>query len=130
MPSQGEETVREIYARWAQGDFTAGVELWDDASVFVLSPEFPDSGVYVGRGQMGKYMHQFLEPWEQLTITCITLNTVGDSVVAEVRQEGKGEMSGATTGFNYFQVWSFRGGTLLRLENIMQREEAVRATAG
>ena len=27
------------------------------------------------------------------------------------------------TSFTYFQVWTFRGGTLVRLENIMDRAQ-------
>jgi ketosteroid isomerase-like protein len=76
---------------------------------------------------MGRYMRQLLEPWEQLTVTCVDLAEAGDSVFAEVEQAGAGELSGAMTSFTYFQVWTFRGGTLMRLENFISREQAQEA---
>ena len=118
------DTIRRVYDSWAQGDFNAGTELFDEASAFILNPEFPDAGIYIGPDELERYMRGFLEPWEQLTVTCLELSAVGDTVVAEVHQSGKGELSGAVTGFRYFQLWTFRGGTALRLQNVMSRAEA------
>jgi ketosteroid isomerase-like protein len=119
------DIVRRVYERWAQGDFSAGGELYDEASVFVLSPDFPDSGIYVGRDEMLKYMRGFLEPWDNLTVECLDTVEAGDTLLAEVEQSGEGIRSGAVTGFTYFQVWTFRGGKLMRLENVMKRDEAL-----
>lgn len=123
------EIIRRVYERWAEGDFTAGGELYDDASVFVLSSDFPDSGIYLGPEQMKKYMHGFLEPWENITIECLDLSESGDTVIAEVRQSGEGSRSGAATAFTYFQVWTFRTGTLMRLQNYMHRDQAYAAVS-
>ena len=127
MTADNVEKVRAIYERWAHGDFTAGVELYDQGTVFILRREFPDSGVYVGPQQMDRYMRTFLEPWVRLTMSCLSIEAAGDTVLAEVRQEGQGARSGATTGFTYFQLWTFRGETLMRLEAIMHRAEALAA---
>jgi ketosteroid isomerase-like protein len=123
------EIIRRVYERWAEGDFTAGGELYDEASVFVLSPEFPESGIYVGPDEMKKYMHGFLEPWEGITIECLDLSEAGDTVIAEVRQSGEGTRSGAATAFTYFQVWTLRKGTLTRLQNYMHRDQAYAAVS-
>jgi len=73
------------------------------------------------------YMRMFLEPWRRLTVTALHISEVGDTVVAEVSQQGEGRLSGASTGFLYFQLWTFRGEVVVRLENIMTREEALAA---
>ena len=117
------DIVRRVYGAWAQGEFSRGAELWDDASVFILRPEFADAGIYVGPEQMERYLRSLLEPWDRLTIKALELTEAGDTVVAEVEQSGAGERSGAMTSFTYFQVWTFRGGTLVRLENIMDRAQ-------
>ena len=117
------DIVRRVYEHWGEGDFTWGADLFDDASALVLGPEFPDTGVYVGPGEINRYMLGFLEPWQQLTITCVGLTELGDTVIAEVRQEGRGELSGAMTGFSYFQVWTFRGEIAVRMESFMRREQ-------
>jgi ketosteroid isomerase-like protein len=130
MNQDNADTIRRVYEHWSRGDFAAGADLFDDASVFILSPEFPDAGIYLGQKEVERYMRNFLEPWERLTITLLELTEIGDTVVAEVRQDGTGELSGAVTGFTYFQVWTFRAGALMRLENFMRREQANEALGG
>jgi hypothetical protein len=48
MSQEKIEIVRRIYERWGRGDFTAGVEHYDPYVLFVLNPEFPEAGVYIG----------------------------------------------------------------------------------
>ena len=122
------EAIRGVYERWAEGDFRAGIDLFDPLIVFVMRPEFPDAGTYLGPERVAEYMRGFLEPWTRLTIEAEELNEAGDSVVAAVCQSGVGTGSGAATEFRYFQVWSFRGPTVIRFENFRERAEAVEAT--
>ena len=62
------QTIRRIYERWSEGDFAAGPEHFDPNLVFVMRPEFPDSGTYLGPEEVAGYMRGFLEPWERITI--------------------------------------------------------------
>ena len=121
------DIIRRVYDGWSQGDFSRGAELFDDGTVFVLQSHFADAGIYVGPEQMQRYMRGLLEPWERLTITPLELTQAGDNVVAKVKQSGAGARSGAITSFTYFQIWTLRGGTLMRLENIIDREKIVEA---
>ncbi len=121
------DTVRAVYERWAEGDFRAGIDLFDPDVVFTLSPGFPDSGEYRGREEVAAYMRGFLEPWVQLTITMEAIEEFGDHVLATVSQRGAGAGSGAVTEFSYFQVWSFRGDRVVRLQNLRRRESALEA---
>jgi len=50
-----------------------------------------------------------------------------DSAVVAVHQHGIGDESGAATGFRYFQVWTFRDDTAIRLEHFGEREQALAA---
>jgi ketosteroid isomerase-like protein len=70
----------------------------------------------------------FLEPWTRLTIEAEEIIEAGDSVVAGICQRGAGSGSGAVTEFRYFQVWTFRGGKVIRCENFRERAEAVETT--
>ena len=119
------EIVRGIYERWAEGDFSAGPDVFDEQVIFILRPEFPDSGTYVGREQVAEYMRGFLEPWDRMTIAAEEMIEAGDSVVVAVRQQGVGSSSGADTGFNYFQVWTFRGDSAVRFESVRDRADAL-----
>ncbi|HLM32952.1 MAG TPA: hypothetical protein VK285_02705 [Gaiellaceae bacterium] len=44
-----------------------------------------------------------------------------------MHQHGIGDESGAATGFRYFQVWTFRDDTAIRLEHFGEREQALAA---
>ncbi len=72
-------------------------------------------------------MRGFLEPWEHIAIQAGEIAVAGDSAVAAVRQDGVGRGSGAATGFDYFQVWTFRGGRAIRFETFRERAEAYAA---
>jgi ketosteroid isomerase-like protein len=119
--------VEVIYEGYSKGDFGAPVQFFDPQVVFVLSPEFPDAGTYLGTEEIAKYTRGFLEPWEHVTIEAEDLTAAGDSVLAAVRQRGTGNTSGAATEMRYFMIWSFRGNKVIRVENFRDRTEALKA---
>lgn len=127
MTQEHVETIRGIYASWAQGDFTAGPEHYDKDLVFILRPEFADAGTYLGPEQIAGYMRGFLEPWDRLTIAATELIEAGDSIVVAVTQSGTGTASGAETELSYFHVWTFRGSAIVRFETFMERPDALAA---
>jgi len=118
MSEENVEAVRGVYERWAEGDLGAGVELFDPEVEFVLSVEFPDTGTYHGPEAIESWMRQFLEPWERLTIAAEELTASGDTVIARVLQSGVGAGSGVPASVRYVQVWRFREGRVVRLENM------------
>ena len=121
------ETVRRIYEGWAKGDFRAGTELYDPEILLVQGEGFPERGSYVGMEGVGRYMRSFLDAWERVTIEAYELTGAGDSVIAAVTQRGVGKGSEAATDFSFFQVWTFRGDRVIRLEVIRERDEAFEA---
>ena len=127
MSGETLEAVRAIYGRFGVGDFRVSLEYVDPQVVFVLPPGFPESGTYLGIDALGDYTREFLEPWDQVTIEAEEMIDAGDSVVAAVRQRGVGSESGAATEFRYFQVWTFRGPKVIRLENFRERSDALKA---
>ncbi len=127
MSEEHVDALRDVYARWSQGDFSASLEVADPLILFVINPEFPDAGTYLGIEEVRSYTRGFLEPWSHITIEAEELTPAGDSVVVAVLQRGVGDESGAVTELRYFHVWSFRGAKAIRLENIRERAEAFRA---
>ncbi len=119
--------VRRIYEEWGRGNFRAGTELFEPHTLLVLRPDFLDAGAYLGLDGIGRYMRAFLGAWEDLVIEAIEFIDAGDSIVVGVRQRGTGRGSGAPIEQTYFQLWTFRGGTVLRIENILRRGEALEA---
>jgi ketosteroid isomerase-like protein len=128
MSRERVEAVRAIYREWRTGNFRAGVNLYDPLILLVQGAGFPESGSYLGLERVAEYMRAFLEAWEKLTIEAEDLVDAGDSVVAAVVQRGVGKGSGAApTEFRYFHVWTFRAGSVIRLDVIRERAAALEA---
>jgi ketosteroid isomerase-like protein len=122
------EIVRRIYERWGRGDFRAGTELYDPYVLLVLRPEFPDARAYCGPDEIRRYMRDdFLADLEGAVIVGEEFLDAGDSVVVRVNQRAAGAGSGAQVGMRYYQVWTFRGRSVIRIESIREREEALEA---
>jgi len=62
-----------------------------------------------------------------LTIQASEVRAVGDTVIASVIQHGKGRASGIEGDSRYFQLFTFRGGKIVRMESVMNEREALEA---
>ena len=127
MSQDNVRTIEAIYEEWGAGRFRRLDDLYDPHVTFVLRPEFPDSGVYLGPEEIGRYMRHFLEPWTQIKISAEEIIDAGDSVLVAVRQHGAGRGSGLETELRYFHAWSFRGAKVIRWEGIRDRRDALAA---
>src|SRR5688500_16218555 len=105
MSEENVEAVRRIYEGWAQGNFRAGVELYDPLILLVQGQDFPACGTYLGLDGIRDYMAMFLEAWERVTIEAEEILEAGDSVVAKVIQRAIGRKSGIEPAeLDYFQI--------------------------
>jgi ketosteroid isomerase-like protein len=126
MSQRHVETLQRIYERWGQGDFTAGAELYDNHVVLVLRADFPEAGPHYGRDAIRSYMrNDFLKDFAGATIAGEEFLDAGVSVVVRVDQQATGPRSGAPVRMRYYQVWTFRGDSVVRLESIMERRDAL-----
>jgi ketosteroid isomerase-like protein len=127
MSQKNVEVVQRIYEGWAKGDFRAGLDDLDPHVTLVVRPDFPEFGVFVGAQGIETLMRRFLDQWEQLTIEAKDLRTVGDTVLARVIQHGKGTASGIEGDIRYFQLFTFRGEKIVRMESVMDEADALAA---
>jgi ketosteroid isomerase-like protein len=127
MSQENVEIVRHIYDGWAKGDFGVGLGYLDPHVVLVIPPDFPEFGVFVGAQGIETLMRRFLDQWEQLTIEAKDLRAAGDTVLARVVQHGTGTASGIEGDIPYFQLLTFRGGKIVRMESVMDEADALKA---
>ena len=120
------EIVRQIYDAWGSGDFP-GPDHFDRNLVLVLRSEFPDTGVIYGMEAVGRWMESFLAQWERLTMEAKEIRAVGDTVIVRVAQRGTGTASGIEVEDTFFSLFTFRGRKVVRLENVQDETEALRA---
>lgn len=121
--------VRTIYAGWAEGDFSAAADRFDQHVVYVLHSDDMDRGAYHGMEALRDYMRGFLDTWESWQIDAVEYREVGESVLARVRRTGVGKGSGARIEDEAFQVWTVRGGRIIRVD-VMEDERVALALVG
>src|SRR4051812_3603912 len=111
------------------GDFEEGTELYDPNVLMVLRREFGlASGRYCGPEEIAEYMRNvFLAEWDGALIAGEEFLDAGDSVVVRVDQRAKGRQSGTPVHMRYFQVWSFRGRSVIRIESVIEGADALEA---
>jgi len=121
------ELVRRIFESWASGDFHGGADELDPDVTFIVRRPFPEPGTAVGPRAVAEYMGLFLEQWDRLIIQAERFQTVGDTVLVRAVMHGSGKASGATTEVRYFQLFTFRGTKIVRIESILDEAEALKA---
>ena len=127
MSQENMETLRGIYAGWEKGDFTGGLSIFERNVTLVVDAATLDGGVFVGEEGVRRYMTRFLQAWKSLTVEAKAFRERGDTVLVEVEQTGIGQDSGVPVDTTYFQLWTFRGEKVIRLETILSEAEALEA---
>jgi ketosteroid isomerase-like protein len=127
MSHDNVEVVRGIYAEWGKGNFRVGTDLFDSDVVLVIRAEFPDAGAYVGPDEIRGYMRHFLSSWTDAVIEAEDIFGAAERVAVAVHQQAIGTGSGLSVDMRYWQVWTFRGSAVTRIESIKTRSEVLDA---
>ena len=127
MSRENVEIVRGIHDEWERGNLRAGADLYDPHVVFIPRQDLPDPGRHLGPDGIRQWMRRWLEAWTDFSLTAEELIAVGESVIVRVRQRGTGKTSGAPVELTFFQVWTFRGQSVIRIEQFEAKAEALEA---
>jgi ketosteroid isomerase-like protein len=119
--------VRRVFEGWAVGDFGAGLADLDPDVVFVVRPPFPDAVETAGPDRIREYMRRFLDNWESYAVEARDLQAVGDVVVADAVQRGEGKASRIEMEQEFFMLFTFWGGKIVRIESFLERDQALEA---
>ena len=127
MSEENVETVRQVFNSWARGEFRPGALPLDEHVLYVVSTDFPEFGVFVGRDGFEKYTRRFFAQWERLTIEAERVEAVGETVLVHCLQHGKGRASGIEGDLRYFMLFTFRGDRIVRMDAVMHKRQALEA---
>jgi ketosteroid isomerase-like protein len=118
------ELLRDLYARWAHGDFRGGRELLDPDVEFNLGT--PDYQTTPARGpdHVEQQMREFLANWADYRVEAEEFLDAGDSVLVRARQRGLGKHSGVEVDMPLVGVWTFRGAKAVRISFYSSEQEA------
>ncbi len=108
------------------------LELLAEDVIYRPIAEITESAEYRGRDGFRRYMEDFFESeWVQdLTLDVTEVRDYGDAVIARVQLTGRGSASDLPFGARVFVVMNFRQGQIVRIEDFLDRDDAVRAAGG
>jgi ketosteroid isomerase-like protein len=128
MSEENLEVARRFIELGRRGDWSR-LDLLADDVVYRPIAEITETGEYHGRNGFRRYMEGFLESeWaDDLGFEGTTFRDYGDAVIVRIQLSGLGRVSGIDFSGRVFQVLTFSGGEIVRVEDFLDRSDALRA---
>ena len=114
---------------WVSGDVGT---VWD-----TLHPEvewdtthfeaWPENEIYRGLAAVRGFLDEWLASWDSYEAGVDEISDAGDRVVVFWWQRMTGRGSGVPVKLDSAQVWTLRGGKVVRVDNYTDRDEALEA---
>jgi ketosteroid isomerase-like protein len=120
------EAVRRQHERFNETGELA-VEIYDPDFEWQAAREDPDAAVHRGIEAVSAYFRQWTEMFPGIRIEALELVEAADHVFAWIRITGRGRDSGLEIDMEQAQVWTFRGGKAVRVEEYFDRSEGLAA---
>jgi ketosteroid isomerase-like protein len=121
------EVVREIVDALNRGDVDAMLARMDPDFEWKALEESPASGGYRGHEQVRRYVEDWRTTFDNVWVELGEPTAVGDHVVVDVRGHGRGKASGVELDSRFCQVWTFRRGTAVGMQEYATRDEGLAA---
>jgi ketosteroid isomerase-like protein len=126
MSRENVELVRRQHEHFNRtGELLA--EIFDRGVEWMAAREDPDAATHRGLEAIRGYFAQWVGMFESIDLRADELIDAGDKVFAWIRFSGQGEASGATVEMEQAQIWSFRDGQVVRVEEYFDRAEGLEA---
>ena len=87
----------------------------------------PDGRIYHGHEGVREFWRDWTGTWDDFDFELEEAVDAGDDVLVRVRQVGKGRESGAPVALSFGQIWTLRGGKVIRFRAFPTFEEALEA---
>jgi ketosteroid isomerase-like protein len=120
--------LRELYAAWGRGNFDTAYG-FDPEVEFVRVGTGPAGldGASHGLDEMWAAIVDWLRTWEFLKIEGEEFIDLGDRALVFARHTGRGKHSGIPMDREVGDLFTFRGGKIVRYVSYWDRAEALRA---
>ena len=112
--------VEDVEAFWAMLDEYV---IWD----LRAWPTLDLASVYVGRDAVIKASRHYWGTWDDYSVEAEDIVDAGASVVVVIHEYGRGKGSGVPVDKVHPQLWTFRGGRIIRWDSFQSRAEALEA---
>jgi ketosteroid isomerase-like protein len=125
MSEENVEIVRSTFAAFEKGDLTGGLE-WAADDLITHRVE-PDNAIYHGKEGFLQATADWIEDFEEWTVTPKEFIDGGDSVLVRVHQTARGEKSGVPVESNIWFAFEMRRRKIARLSFHLREAEALEA---
>ena len=122
------EAVRRVIETFGRGDFDAVLDLLSFDFVYQPIATFTEVRERRGFEEFRRFNAEFREVWDDdFVMYPETIREYGEGVIALTRFTGHARASGAEISGGVFQVYRFREGQIVRLEDFTDRDDALKA---
>ena len=119
------DTVRRVYDAYAAGDFELALSCFDPEVEFSQPADEPGAGTYHGHEGIVEAMTKWTGAWLDYRVDVDQLADLGDHVLANTRHYGRGKSSGVESEQRIFQLYTLRGGRIVRTRMYYDEDEAL-----
>ncbi|MGZ8665882.1 MAG: nuclear transport factor 2 family protein [Solirubrobacterales bacterium] len=128
MSQENVEVVRKVYAEWARGNVSAGVEMFHPEIAFeTYMPDAREEVIACGPDEIETHMREFLSQWDNWRLIGDDFRDAGDRVFVAGRHKARGRQSGVEVEEPIFSVWTFRAEKVVGLQFLNSRANALEA---
>jgi ketosteroid isomerase-like protein len=129
MSQENVEIVRRGYEAWNRDDTESGLRDLDPEIEWL--PRLGSAGVratlYRGHDGFLAYKREVEEALGAIRVDVLSIEDLGDRVLAHVRASGEGSTSGAPVAAEAFHLWTMRAEKAVRFATYERRDEALEA---
>jgi uncharacterized protein len=116
------ETLRRGYAALNRGDLSLVLELLDPDIEWHEPAPSPEGGAHRGRDSFERFLHGWLESFDDFRVEPERVVERGDELMVVVRQSGTGRASGLSVETRLAHVWTVADGKAVRWEAVADPE--------
>lgn len=129
MTGRNADLVRRCRAVFWAGDLDAWLEFFDDDVDYVPVRLWPDARPRKGKAALRHFIEAVLADWGEdgWSQEDRELIESGDRVLVRTRATLRGAQSGIELSGRLFHVYTIRDGKIVKLEDIIEADEAYRA---
>jgi ketosteroid isomerase-like protein len=127
VSQETEDFVRSLYDRFNGGERLPTADTWHADGVYVNSSDDPDPGIHRGLDPITKQYEAWLEMYPDLRVEPLEVLVNGEQALVWARWSGHGAESGVPIEMEMAQVITIESGKIRRIEEYMDRAEALRA---
>ena len=104
MSEQEEEVIRRWVDAWNHADLDTFISFFDSNAEFITDPSWPEPGPFKGRSAIREFAEGFREAWTGNQAVIADLRAAGETIVARIELQGRGQASGIDAAFSFTSV--------------------------